>query len=79
MWNHIESLNVVWNYSCIIVLFHCFDFALLFIYFCCFLSVVLFLSLTSFLVRNKIMDQFFHNDVILQVLLINKNQVTQLS
>jgi hypothetical protein len=64
---------------CIIVLFHCFDFALLFYFFCCFISVVLFLLLISFLVRNKILDQFFHNDAILQVLLINNNQVTQLS
>jgi predicted neutral ceramidase superfamily lipid hydrolase len=63
MWNQPESLNTVWNYSRIIVLFHCFDFALLL-----FLSVVSFLLilLTSFLVINKILDQFFHNNAIMQ-------------
>jgi hypothetical protein len=74
MWNQLESLNVVWNFFFIIVLFYCFDFTLLL-----FLSVVYFFYLTSFLVRNKILDQFCHNDVIMQVLLINNNQVTQLS
>jgi hypothetical protein len=76
MWNQLESLTIVWNYSCTIVLFHCFDFTLLFISFRCFISVVF---INFFLVRNKVLDHSCHNDVILQVLLVNNNQVTRLS
>jgi hypothetical protein len=43
---------------------------------CCFIYAIL---LTSFLVEIKCWISFCHNDVILEVLLINNNHVTQLS
>jgi hypothetical protein len=83
MWNQLESLNVVWNVFCIIVvlfslILHC----------CYFISVVSFLLFCSyyfisligfFSFQNKMLDQLCHRYTILEVLLINSNRVTQLS